>query len=103
MQQANADGTNALASKISSSLPRAALVERAQLGTAEVQPATDLSDELQRHDAVRLHPEIGIAVAFRHRLPSDFEDVPEAGIDDQPQQVDLTLQQRVGGNRGTMG
>src|SRR6266566_9654088 len=77
MQQANADGTNALASKISRGLPHAALVERAQLGTAEVQPATDLSDELQRHDAVRLHPEIGIAIAFRHRLPSDFEDVPE--------------------------
>ena len=61
----------------------ARLVERAQFLALEVQPAADLADELQRHDAIGLHPEIGIAVALGHRLPGDLENVPEARGDDQ--------------------
>ena len=46
-----------------------------------------------------LHPEIGIAVAFGHRLAGDLQDVPEARGDDQAERVDLALQQRVGRDR----
>src|SRR6266700_55586 len=103
MQETNADGANALVAKISRGVAHARLIERPQLVAAKVQPAADLADELQWHDPVRLHPEIGIAIALRHRLPRDFEDVPEACVDDQPQRIDLALQQRVGGNRGAVG
>ena len=53
----------------------------------------------ERHDAFGLHPEIGIAVTFGHRLARDLQDVAKACGDDQPEPADLALQQRVGGNR----
>ena len=75
------------------------LVERPQLLAEKIQPAADLADIAQRHDALRLHPEIGIAVALRHRLPGDLENVAEAVGDDQAEAGDLALQQRVGRDR----
>ena len=78
-------------------------VERAQLLAAEVQASADLAHEVKRHDAIRLHPEIGVAVALGHGLPRDLEDVPEARGDDQAERADLALQQRVGGDGGAVG
>jgi hypothetical protein len=57
----------------------------------------------KRNDAIGLDPEIGVSVALRHRLPGDLEDVPETGIDDQAERIDLALQQRIGRDRGAMG
>ena len=57
----------------------------------------------QRHDALGLHPEIGIAVALGHRLAGDLQDVPEARGDDQAERADLALQQRIGGDRRAVG
>ena len=103
MHQADADGADALRAEELRGRAHALLVERAQLLPAEIEPAADLADELQRHDAVGLHPEIGIAVALRHRLAGDLEDVAEARGDDQAERIDLALQQRVGGDRGAVG
>ena len=61
----------------------AGLVERPQLLAEEIEPAADLADITQRHDALRLHPEIGVAIALRHRLAGDFQDMAEALGDDQ--------------------
>ena len=80
----------------------AVLVERAQFLAAEIQPAAGLAHAVERHDALRLHPEIRIAVALRHRLAGDLEDVAEALGDDQAERVDLALQQRVGRDRGAV-
>src|SRR5713226_7730707 len=66
----------------------------------KIQPAADFADELQWNNAIRLHPEIGISIALRHRLPRDLQDVPEARVDDQAERLDLALQQRVSGNLG---
>jgi len=96
MQQTDADGANALHTKIPRRLTNGRLIERSQFLTAEIQPSGDFANELQRYDAVGLHPEIGVAITLRHRLPGDFENMFEAAIDDQPQRIDLALQQRVG-------
>ena len=81
----------------------ARFIERPQFPPEKIQPATDLTDKAQRHDALRLHPEIRIAVTLRHRLPRDFQNMPEAVGDDQAEACDLALQQRVGCNRGAVG
>src|SRR5215831_8781604 len=95
MHQANADGAQALAPKELGGGVRACLVERPQFLTLVIEASADLTHEAQRHDALRLHPEIGVAVALRHRLAGDFQDVAEALGDDQAEGVDLALQQRV--------
>jgi hypothetical protein len=56
---------------------RPGLVERAQLGAAVVEPAADRTDEVGRHDARRLHPEVAVAVAVGHALAGDLEQVLE--------------------------
>ena len=81
----------------------AVLIERPQLFAAKIEPAADLANVAQRDDAVRLDPEIGIAVALGHRLAGDLQDVPEAFGDDQAEAFDLALQQRIGGDRGAVG
>ena len=77
----------------------AVLVERPQFLAEKIQPAADLADIAQRHDALRLHPEIRIAVALGYRLTGDFENMPEAVGDDQAEAGDLALQERVGRDR----
>ncbi len=80
----------------------ARLVERPQLLAEEIEPPADLADVAKRHDPFRLHPEIRIAVALRHRLAGDFQDMAEAFGDDQAEAGDLALQQRVGRDRGAV-
>src|SRR5262245_31819857 len=95
MEEADADSLDAGLAEISGGRTNARLVQRAQLLTAEIQAPADLADVGQRHDALRLDPEIGVAVALWHRLPGNLEDVPEAGGDDQTEAGDLALQQRI--------
>ena len=103
VDQTNADRAHALAAEERGGGARARLVERAQFLALVIEPAADLAHEPQRHDAVRLHPEVGVAIALGHRLTGDLQDMPEALGDDQPERVDLALQERVGGDRGAMG
>ena len=99
MDQTNADRVDAGLAEKARRGAHAVFVERAQLFAQEVQPAADLADVTQRHDAVGLHPEIRIAVALGHRLARDLENVPEPFGDDQPETRDLALQQRIGRDR----
>src|SRR5215470_13073711 len=71
--------------------------------TAEVQPSADFADEMERHDALRLHPEVRIAVTFRHGLTRDLQEMAEACGDDEAESADWTLQQRVCGNGCAVG
>ena len=99
MDQTNADRVDAGVAEKASRRTHARFVERAQLFAQEVQPPADFAHVAQRHDAIGLHPEIRIAVALRHRLPRDLENVPEPLGDDQPETRDLALQQRIGRDR----
>ena len=99
MQQTDTDRLDALLAKEPRRGARASFVERAQLAAEEIEPAADLAHVAQRHDALRLHPEIRIAVALGHRLAGDFQDVAEAFGDDEAEPGDLSLQQRIGCDR----
>ena len=103
VDQADADRAHALPRKNCAAARTLASSSGRSSCAAEIEPAAHLAHEMQRHDALRLHPEIGIAVALRHRLAGDLQDMPEACGDDQPEPADLALQQRVGGDRGAVG
>ena len=103
VDQADADGTDATRFQAARGLPHALLVERAQFLALEVHAAADLEHQIERHRPFWLHPEIGIAVAVRHRLPGDLQHVAEAGGDNQAERVDRALQERVGRDRGAVG
>src|SRR4051812_12265232 len=102
MHQAYADGADVLLAEKMNGRPDAGFVKRAQLVALEVEPAPGLSDETQWHDSVRLHPEVRISITLGYRLAGDFQDVPKALGDNQPERVDLPLQQSIGRNRRAM-
>jgi hypothetical protein len=103
MQQADADRLDLMELEEPSGVAHARLVERPQLFALEIQAAADLTGILQRHQPVRLHPEIGIAIALRHRLTRDFEDMAEALGDDQAERTNIALQEGVGGDGRAVG
>ena len=72
VHEADADRTHTVAAEEMRSRPRARFVQRPDLLTAKVQPPSDFSHQMERHNALRLHPEIGVAVAFGHRLTGDL-------------------------------
>src|SRR5437879_986901 len=92
----------AMPAKIPRGFAHAHLIKRTQFVAAKIEPAAGLADELQWHDSIGLDPKIRIAVALRHRLPRDLEDMPETRVDDQTERIDLALQQCVGRNRGAV-
>ena len=99
MQEADAERRNAGVAEEARGGANAVLVERAQLLAEEIKSPVDFADVAQRHDALRLHPEIRIAVALGHGLPSDLQNMAEALRDDEAEAGDLALQQRVGRDR----
>ena len=64
--------------------PDALLVERAQLGAVEGEPASDLAHELERYDAWGLDPPRDVAEVAGHVLAADLEDVAEPLRHDEP-------------------
>ena len=102
MHQADADRADVLLAEDLHGGADARFIERPQLRTPKIEPATDFAHKTQRHDAVGFHPKVRIAVALRDRLPGDFENVAKAVGHDQPERVDLALQQRVGRNGGAV-
>jgi hypothetical protein len=82
---------------------RTIFIERTQFGAAKVESPANLLNEVERHDTLRLHPKIRIAITFGDGLPRDFEDMAKALCHDQPEGVDLALQQGIGRNRGAVG
>ena len=59
----------------------------------------NLAHAVERHDPLRLHPEVGVPVALGHALPRDLEDVPEPLGRHQRETVEPLLQERVGRDR----
>ena len=102
MQQTDADGIDARFAKEPRRGADALLVERPQLFAEEVEAAACLPHIAQRDDALRLHPEIRIAVALGHRLAGDFQDMTKAVGDDQAKSGNLALQERIGRDRRAM-
>ena len=102
VQEADAEGVDAAVAEPARDLARAVLVEGPHLGAGEVEPAADRADQVARHDPGRLDPEVGVAVAVGHRLARDLEHrvVPLGG--DEPEPVDLALEQLVGGDGGAV-
>ncbi len=102
VQEADAEGVDALVAEPARHRAGAVLVERAHLVAVDVEPALDALDQVARDDPVRLHPEVGVAVAVRHRLPGDLEHRLVAGVGDEAEPVDLALEQLVGRDRGAV-
>ena len=102
VQEADAEGVDARGAEPARHLAGTGLVERPHLCAGEVQAPTHRPDQVPGHDPGRLHPEVGVAVAVGHRLPCDLQHrvVPLGG--DEPERVDLALQQLVGRHRGAV-
>ncbi len=99
VEEADADRADALVPEPAGRGARALLVEGPHLGAGEVEPALDPAHQVARHDPVRLHPEVGVAIAVRHALPGDLEHRLIAGGGDVAERVDLALEQLVGRDR----
>ena len=103
MDEADADRADALPAEELRGGVHTRLVQRANFLAAEIQAPADLAHEMERHDALRLHPEIGIAVAHGYRLAGNLQEMAEARGDDQSEPADRALQQRIGGDRRAVG
>ena len=102
VQEADAEGVDPPGAEPAGHLARTVLVEGPYLGAGVVEPPADRAHQVARHDPGRLDPEVGVAVAVRHRLPRDLEHrvVPLGGDESEP--VDLALEQLVGGDGGAV-
>src|SRR5437588_10632643 len=75
MDEADADRADALPAEELRGGVHTRLVQRANFLAAEIQAPADLAHEMERHDALRLHPEIGIAVAHGYRLAGNLQEM----------------------------
>ncbi len=99
VDEAHPDRLDAPGAKPAGDLTGGDLVERPQHLAAKGHPLGNLAHQVERHDAVGLHPEIGVAVAARHRLPRDLQHMAEALGCDEAQPREALLEERVGGHR----
>ena len=102
VQEADAQGGDALRLEPARDRAGTVLVEGPHLGAGEVEPAADALDQVTRDDPGRLHPEVRVAVAVGHRLAGDLEHRLVALGGDVAQGVDLALEQLVRGDRGAV-
>ncbi len=102
VQEADAEGVDALRPEPAGRGAGSLLVEGPHLRAGEVEASADPLDVVARHDPRRLHPEVAVAVAVGHRLPGDLQHrvVPLGGEVAEP--VHLPLEQLVGGHRGAV-
>ena len=96
VDQADADGGDALVLEPAGRRDGRLLVEGADLRAGEVEATTDGADPVGRDDAVGLDPEVGVAVAVGHRLAGDLEHELVALGGDEAERLDLALEQLVG-------
>jgi hypothetical protein len=102
VQQTNGDAAHAVLQELLHGGDDGSFVERLELAAIEAQPTGHLAHEMQRHQSARFHPEEGIAVAVRHRLPRDFDQMAEALGNQKPQAVELVLEHGIGRDRRTV-
>jgi hypothetical protein len=99
VEKADADRRDALPPAPAGHLDRRRLVELPQDLTLVAHALGNLAHPLNRHDPLRLHPEVGVPIALGHALPRDLENVPEPLGRHQPEAVEPLLEERVGGDR----
>ena len=99
VDQADADGGDALVLEPAGRRDGRLLVEGADLRTGEVEPTTHRAHAVRRDDAVGLDPEVGVPVAVGHRLAGDLEHELVALGGDEAERLDLALEQLVGRHR----
>ena len=98
VQERHADRVDAAASEPACDVTRAGFVELADLGSGEVEAATDSADQVPGHDARRLDPEVGVAVAVGDALASDLEHGLVALGGDEAESPYLALEELVRGD-----
>jgi hypothetical protein len=91
VQQTDADGRHAVVAEPAGDQASAVGVKGPQLGTGVVQPAADGADPVGGDDARRLDPEVAVAVAVRHALAGDLQQVFEALSGDETQAGHVAL------------
>ena len=96
VQEADGDAAHPARGELAGGLDQRLLVQRLQLLAPVGHAALHLAHQVERHEARRLHPEEGVAVAVGHRLARDLDDVAEALRHDQAEPVELVLQDGVG-------
>ena len=99
VEEAHADRREAFLSAPAGHLDRRRLVELPQDLAPVAHALGNLAHSLDRHDPLRLHPEVGVPVALGDALPRDLENVPEPLGRHQPEAVEPLLEERVGGDR----
>ena len=67
-----------------------------------IEPAAHRAHQVGRHDPRRLDPEVAVAVAVGNRLPRDLQHRLVALGGDEPDPVELALEQLVGGHGGAV-
>jgi len=102
MQEADAHRVDPAVAEPPRHLDRTVLVERPQLVAPEVHPAGNRAYEVGWDDAIRLHPEVRVAVAVGHRLPGDLENELVTLVGDEAECVDLAFEQLVGRDGGAV-
>ena len=102
MNEAHADGVDAVVTEPAGHLDSRRLAERAQHLAAKIEPLGHFAHEVQRNDAVGLDPEVGVAVPARHGLPRDLQHVAEAQRRDEAESRKPLLQERVGRHGGAV-
>src|SRR6516165_5883916 len=73
VQEADTDGVDAALGEEASGGQGLYVVEGLELDAGVVESAADGTHQVGRHDAVRLDPEIAVAIPVRHRLPGDLQ------------------------------
>src|SRR5215212_455036 len=102
VQEADADRGDAGVAEEAGGCAGVTLVERPHLGAVVVQTAAHRPDQVRGDDPRRLDPEVAVAVTVGHRLPGDLEHRLVALGGDEPDAVELALEQLVGGDRRAM-
>ena len=98
MDEADRHVGDAVAPEPARHLEGRSLVELAQDLAAEAHPLRHLAHAVERHETLRLHPEVGVAVALRHGLARDLQQVAKALGGDESEVGEALLEQRVGGH-----
>ena len=95
VDEADTDGRDALLPAPARHLRRRRFVELSQDLPPVAHPLGNLADPVEGHDPLRLHPEVGVAVALGHALPRDLEHVAEPLGRHETESLEPLLEERI--------
>ena len=99
MQQTHGDAAHTVFHHFLYRCNHGRLTERLDLAAVEAHAAWNFLHQMQRHETSRLYPEKRIAVAVRHRLAGDFDQMTETLGDQQPQAIEFVFEHGIGCDR----